>query len=126
MKSIRLKFILTACLLSVASLLSAQSELAEFPGGKGEYIKFLQANISYPQKAMDNNESGLVYVSFDVEEDGSVTDVKVERSVSPSLDAEALRVMKMMPKWKPATEDGTPVKSRVTRIITFKMWFPKK
>jgi TonB family protein len=99
---------------------------AEFIGGNEEMIKFLSENVKYPEDVLQANEKGAnihgrVYVKFVVEKDGSISDVEVVRSVHPSLDAEAVRVVKLMSgKWTPATERGKPVRSMFTLPFVFK------
>lgn len=99
--------------------LFAADETAKFPGGNEELAKYLQSNVSYPEQALKNNEFGQVFVSFMVDVDGSIKDVKVVKGVSPSLDAEALRVVASMPKWTPAKTDGKAVKSSFSLPIVF-------
>lgn len=94
-------------------------QMPEFPGGMGECLKWLQANIKYPKEAKEKGEQGRVIVQFIVEKDGSITDVKVVRSVSPILDAEALRVISSMPKWKPGMQRGKTVRVKYTIPIMF-------
>jgi protein TonB len=99
---------------------------AEFIGGNEEMIKFLSENVKYPEDVLQANEKGAnihgrVYVKFVVEKDGSISDVEVVRSVHPSLDAESVRVVKLMSgKWTPATERGKPVRSKFTLPFVFK------
>ena len=99
---------------------------AEFIGGNEEMIKFLSENVKYPEDVLQANEKGAnihgrVYVKFVVEKDGSISDVEVVRSVHPSLDAESVRVVKLMSgKWTPATEREKPVRSKFTLPFVFK------
>lgn len=93
----------------------------EFPGGDGELIKFLQKNISYPQMERDNDIQGKVLLRFVVMEDGSVADVNVMRGVSPGLDKEAVRVVKMLPKFKPGRQQGKPVRVYFNLPVVFKL-----
>lgn len=96
-------------------------EMPEFPGGDGEMMKFLQKNVNYPTIASENGIQGRVMVGFVVEKDGSVSDVKVLRGVDPSLDKEAMRVVKSMPKWKPGMQTGKPVRCRFTIPVNFRL-----
>lgn len=80
---------------------------------------YLQTNVTYPESAMKNNEIGKVFVSFVVEKDGSIQNVKVEKGVSSILDAEAMRVVRNMPKWIPAMKDGKEVRTALTLPIVF-------
>ena len=77
-------------------------------------MKWLQANMKYPKEAQDKGEQGRVIVQFIVEKDGSITEPKVARGVSPALDAEALRIVSIMPKWKPAKQRGQVVRVKYT------------
>lgn len=96
-------------------------QMPEFPGGMKELMTFLSKNIKYPVSAMQKNVQGRVIVQFVVEKDGSTTEFKVMRSVDPDLDAEALRVMKEMPKWKPGMQKGQAVRVKFTVPVTFKL-----
>lgn len=92
------------------------AEVAPEPnGGMAGWTKFIQRNLRYP----DTDAQGRVFVSFVVERDGSLTDVKIIRSVSPELDAEALRVIRMAPKWKPGMQGGQPVRVQFNIPINF-------
>ena len=93
----------------------------EFPGGMSELMKYLQRNVRYPAAAQQAGIQGKVEVEFTVKKDGSVSDVKVIRSVNPELDAEAVRVISAMPKWKPGEQRGTPVDARFEMPIVFRL-----
>ncbi|MBO5799919.1 MAG: energy transducer TonB [Paludibacteraceae bacterium] len=124
---------LIAVFFCAGNLSAAEEELvrvvakkAEFIGGNEEMIKFLSENVKYPEDVLQANEKGAnihgrVYVKFVVEKDGSISDVEVVRSVHPSLDAESVRVVKLMSgKWTPATHRGKPVRSMYTLPFVFK------
>lgn len=96
-------------------------QMPEYPGGMKEMLKFLQENVKYPENAMKNNVQGRVIVQFVVEKDGTPTEFKVLRSVDPDLDAEALRVMKAMPKWKPGMQKEQVVRVKFTVPVSFKL-----
>lgn len=96
-------------------------QMPEFPGGMGECMKWLQANIKYPKEAKEKGEHGRVIVQFVVEKDGSITGVKVVRSISLALDAEAIRVASAMPKWKPGMQRGKVVKVKYTLPVMFSL-----
>ena len=89
------------------------------PTFKGNMNKWLKDNVKYPILAQENGISGRVFVAFVVEVDGSITDVKVARSVDPSLDKEAVRVVKAMPKWNPGKQRNKPVRVAFTVPINF-------
>ena len=94
-------------------------EMPEFPGGMPALIEFLQTNIKYPKDAIKQDVGGRVMVMFVVETDGSISNVRVARKVFPSLDEEAVRVVKAMPKWKPGKEKGRPVRVNFTLPVVF-------
>lgn len=96
-------------------------QMPEFPGGMKELLKFLQDNVKYPESAMKKNVQGRVIVQFVVEKDGTPTEFNVVRSVDPDLDAEALRVLKTMPKWKPGMQRGEVVRVKFTVPVAFKL-----
>lgn len=91
----------------------------EYPGGLQELMKFLGKNVKYPAEAAKANIQGRVIVEFVVMKDGSVANLAVKRSVHPLLDAEALRVLATMPKWKPGTQKGKAVNVKFTIPVTF-------
>ncbi len=93
--------------------------MPEFPGGMQAMIEYLNTNIKYPKDAIKQEVGGRVMVMFVVETDGSLSNVRVARKVFPSLDAEAVRVVKTMPKWKPGKEKGRPVRVNFTMPIVF-------
>ena len=95
--------------------------MPEYPGGFPELMKFLSSNIKYPEEAFKKDIQGKVPVQFVVEKDGSLTEFKVFKSVDPLLDAEALRVLKTMPKWTPGKEDGKPVRVKMTIPVNFRL-----
>lgn len=96
-------------------------EMPSFPGGQGALMSFLSSNIKYPVVAQENGVQGRVIVGFVVETDGSISDVKVMRSVDPSLDKEATRVVKSMPKWKPGRQNGSAVRVKYTVPVVFRL-----
>ena len=96
-------------------------EMPEFPGGMAECLKFLSQNIRYPPISQENGVQGRVIVQFVVNQDGSIVDPVVVRSVDPYLDKEALRVISMMPKWKPGKQRGKAVRVKYTVPVTFKL-----
>ena len=93
----------------------------EFPGGDSLMMVFLGANIRYPQLEKENDIQGKVVIGFIVNEDGTLSDFTLLRSVSPGLDAEAMRVAKLMPSFRPATKLGQPVKSQYNLPVLFKL-----
>ena len=97
---------------------------AQFPGGTEQLIKFLSENIKYPVECEKQGIQGRVVLLIVIDKDGSVTDIKVAKSVHPLLDAEAVRVASSMPHWQPATKDGQPVRIRYSLPITFSLNTP--
>lgn len=93
----------------------------EFPGGPAEMMKFLSDNIQYPVEAQKKGIQGRVVCNFVVEKDGSLSNFKVVRGVDPLLDAEAVRVLSAMPKWKPGTQRGKAVRVRYTVPVFFRL-----
>ena len=93
----------------------------EFPGGMSALMKFLSDNIKYPVIAQENGIQGRVITTFVVERDGSITDINVVRGQDPSLDKEAVRVIKTMPRWKPGQQRGKPVRVRFTLPVQFRL-----
>ena len=95
-------------------------QMPEFPGGMPAMIEFLQTNLKYPSDAKKQNVGGRVLVMFVVETDGTISNVRVAKNVFPSLDAEAVRVVKAMPKWNPGKEKGKPVRVNFSLPIVYK------
>ena len=93
--------------------------MPEFPGGDLGLMKFIQKNVRYPAIAKEYNITGKVYVSFIVDRQGSVTNVKIVRGVDKNLDAEALRVVSLLPKYKPGKQRGKAVRVMFTIPINF-------
>ena len=93
----------------------------EFPGGQKALYEYLKTNLVYPKSVQDSSIQGRAFLSFVVEKDGSITNIKVIRGVLPALDTEAIRVVSMMPKWKPATIRDTVVRSRYILPVLFKI-----
>ena len=90
-------------------------------GGSEGLNLYLRENVKYPTIAQQNGIQGMVLVQFVVECNGSITDVNVIRGVDPSLDREAIRVVKKMPKWTPGMQDGKPVQVRFTLPVNFRL-----
>ena len=92
-----------------------------FPGGQVLMLKYLADNIKYPASAVKAKKQGRVIVTFIVQKDGSVTHAKIAKSIDPELDAEALRVVKGMPKWTPCTQNGKPVNVKYSVPVKFSL-----
>lgn len=95
--------------------------MPEFPGGQSELLKYLARNIKYPAESFKNKEEGKVQMAFIVNKDGSISDVRVLKSATPALDAEAIRVIKSMPTWTPGKNKGKAVRVSYTAPIYFKI-----
>ena len=96
-------------------------QMPQFPGGNAALFEYLSKHIKYPVIAEENGIEGRVIVTFVVERDGSITDVKVVKSVDPSLDKEAQRVVKSMPRWIPGKQNGSAVRVKYTVPVTFRL-----
>ena len=96
-------------------------QMPSFPGGDSALLKYLFENIKYPMSALKAQKQGRVMVRFTVEKDGAITNVKVARSVTPSLDAEAVRAIKSMPKWSPGKQGGEFVRVKYNVPVTFRL-----
>ena len=93
----------------------------EFPGGINGLMRFLSENIRYPAEAQKSGIQGSVVLQFVVNTDGSIVDIQVVRSVDPSLDREAIRVVELMPNWTPGEQRGKKVRVRYTLPINFRL-----
>lgn len=93
----------------------------EFPGGIEAMYKFIQDNLQYPRLALENGIEGRVYVTFVVEEDGSITNPRLLRDIGGGCGQEAIRVVKMMPKWKPSEQQGKPVRVQYNLAVRFEL-----
>ena len=96
-------------------------QMPSFPGGNAALMNYLGQNIKYPVEAEENGVQGRVLVEYVVGKDGYISDVRVAKSVDPSLDKEAIRVVKGMPKWIPGEIDGEAVTVRYTLPVTFRL-----
>ena len=96
-------------------------QLPEFPGGMTEFVKWLTKNLKYPVTAQRARKQGTVLVAFIINKDGSTTAHKIVKSAAPELDREALRVVRMMPKWKPGEDRGKPCRTYFCIPIVFKL-----
>ena len=95
----------------------------QFPGGQNALDKYITNNVNYPQQAIDDDRSGVVHVSFIIDEEGNVTKAKLldAANVGDGLDQEALRVVKAMPSWKPGKVNGKKVRTRMELPISFQV-----
>lgn len=100
---------------------TAVEHSAQFPGGIKKFYEYLANNIKYPADARKNNVQGKVFLTFVVEKDGSLSDIKVMRGIGSGCDEEALRVIKASPKWVPGTQNGRTVRQQYTAPIGFSL-----
>lgn len=96
-------------------------QLPEYPGGTAKMLTFISENIKYPQSAMEKGIEGKCYIQFVIDVDGSITNVELLRGFDEECDAEALRVVNLMPKWKPGKKDGKPVRVNYLIPVAFKL-----
>ena len=96
-------------------------DLPKYPGGAVEFMQWLTKNLKYPAVARSRKTQGKVVAVFYVEKDGSVTGISVTQSLSPECDREALRVLRMMPKWEPGVQNDKPCRTKVSIPIVFKL-----
>ena len=96
-------------------------QMPMFPGGDAALMSYLANNIHYPTVAAENGVQGRVVVGFVVERDGSITDVRILRGVDPSLDREAMRVVKSMPRWTPGKQNGSAVRVKYQVPVAFRL-----
>lgn len=113
-------------LCSAAFLANAQQDVAtaEYPGGLEALMKYMTSSIKYPEAAQKEKAEGLVYVKFVVDKNGSITNVRTANEgalIRPDLALEAIRVVKGMPKWRPAQKDGKAVSCEMTLPVKFKL-----
>ena len=97
----------------------AAEEMATFPGGQAAYMKFIAENLRFPENSVEGVATGRVMVCFVVNEDGALSDIKVVRHLAPDYDEEAIRVVKLMPKWNPGKLNGNVVKTKCVVPVKF-------
>ncbi len=104
-----------------AQIFTVVESMPGYPGGEAARIKYLNNNIKYPQMARESGIQGRVFVTFVVEKDGKVTDVRVLRGIGGGCDEEAIRVIQNMPNWQPGKQRGKPVRVQFNMPILFKL-----
>lgn len=102
-----------------ADVFTVVEQMPEFPGGEQAMNDFLWKNLKYPQMAKDKGIQGKVWLSFVVDKDGTIKDVEVLRGIGGGCDEESVRVVKLMPKWKPGYQSGKPVMVKFRFPINF-------
>ena len=105
----------------VEKVFDVVEQMPSFPGGPSALMEWLNNNVKYPVVAQENGVQGRVVVSFVVERDGSITDVKVVRGVDPSLDKEASRVVRAIPRWIPGKQNGSAVRVKYNVPVAFRL-----
>jgi TonB family protein len=106
---------------NISEVFTTAEQIPEFPGGLRELYKFLGENIIYPKEAQINNISGRVFLKFIIKKDGSIGDINVLKGIGFGCDEEAVRVIKMLPNWKPALQNGHPVNIYYNMPVVFKL-----
>ena len=96
-------------------------QMPSFPGGQAAMMNYVSKSIRYPAVAEESGIQGRVIVSFVVEKDGSISGAKVVKGLDPSLDKEALRIIRSMPRWTPGRQGGKPVRVKYSVPITFRL-----
>ncbi len=104
-----------------STVYSSVEKLPEFPGGMVNFMKWLTRTLQYPNVAQRQRLQGKVVVTFIVNKDGTISEAKVAKSVNPMLDQEALRVIRMMPNWKPGSIKGKPCRTMFAIPVNFKL-----
>jgi protein TonB len=104
-----------------APVLTIVEKMPIFPGGEDALYKYVAASVVYPTVAKESGIAGTVIVTFVVEKDGSVTNVKILKGIGGGCDEEAVRVVKAMPKWSPGKQDGKPVRVQFNLPIRFSL-----
>ena len=94
-------------------------EMPEFPGGEGKLLQFIADSIHQPQCVLEGKVKGRCIVEMIVEKDGSLSDIKIVRSLHKDCDAEAIRVLQTMPRWKPGRQKGKPVRVKYVWYVQF-------
>ena len=115
-----MKKIKTLLMMAVSFLgAKAATKAPEYPGGNEALQSYITENIQYPAEAKENGIEGVVSVTFTVKTDGTIGNIKINRPVDPDLESEAIRLVKGMPKWTPANNDGTPVEAQTEVEVPF-------
>lgn len=115
------KYLSILASLAIAIPAMAQSDTipASFPGGEKALSTYINKNLKYPQPSINNGIEGVVHLRFLVKTDGSLNNITIVRLVDPDLESEAVRLVKGMPAWNPATTGGKPIDSESNLQITF-------
>ena len=120
----RLIILSLALLVGFMMSVYAQTSQPSFPGGDEALMQYLADNVCYPENAAEMGIEGVVTVEFTVKADGSIADAKIVRMVDPDLEEEALRLVNSMPRWTPASDNGTPADASYSLPIKFRLPTP--
>ncbi len=115
------KFLITLLAVMDIAVGAVAADKPQFPGGQAALDKYITENMKYPQAAKDNGIEGVVGVVFTVKADGTIGTIKIKRMVDPDLEAEAIRLVKGMPKWVPADKDGSAVDAPAEVNVDFSL-----
>ncbi len=115
------KILLTLMIVVASAFAINAADKPVFPGGDDALKAYIDKNLKYPQDARDNGIEGVVNVAFTVNADGSIGGIKIVRMIDPDLEAEAIRLVKSMPAWEPATKNGSAVDSKAEIAIPFRL-----
>lgn len=105
-----------------AGVFTVAEEMPFFPGGEGALLNFLSTNIKYPKESKDNGITGIVYAGMIIDSTGKISDINIIKSPDTILSAETIRVIKLMPDWKPGIKNGTAVNVYITLPVRFKLY----
>lgn len=111
--------IIASLAIGIPAMAQSDTIPAQFPGGSEALDSYIAKNLTYPQPSINNGIEGVVHLKFLVKTDGSLNNITIVRLVDPDLESEAVRLVKGMPAWTPATVEGKPVDSESTLKITF-------
>ncbi len=103
-----------------SKIFGAAEEMPSFPGGEKALMQYIKDNTYYPEEMCEGAAQGRVMVGFVINEDGSISDVKVLRSLTPELNEVAVKIVKGMPKWNPGKQNGKAVKTKYTVPVSFR------
>ena len=120
-KPVEIKYVPVQIEVDSDKIYDDAEEMPSFPGGQVALMRFLSSNMKYPKEEQESGTQGRVVVQFVVGRDGSICDAKVTRSVSPALDQEALRIVSVMPRWKPGMKGGKAVRVQYTMPLMFRL-----
>ena len=120
-KPVEIKYVPVQIEVDSDKICDDAEEMPSFPGGQVALMRFLSSNMKYPKEEQESGTQGRVVVQFVVGRDGSICDAKVTRSVSPALDQEALRIVSVMPRWKPGMKGGKAVRVQYTMPLMFRL-----